>query len=193
MSSLKERIDQLEQDLKATPMRISVFRDLPFAILRYDPAEEWTLRSEQRLLATRLQMARREVVTISLADLLWEAIEECEGIDVLVRQERRDGFAAAQSQVTTYLSDPKWAPLADLLAQRLAGLDPTRQIVFLTRAAALAPDHFPISSLLDRMQGRTEVTTILFYPGIQEGELQLRFMNMPHRNALGTYRVKLYS
>ena len=65
MSSLKERIHQLEQDLKATPMRISVFRDLPFAILRYDPAEEWTLRSEQRLLATRLQAAGREVVSSS--------------------------------------------------------------------------------------------------------------------------------
>ena len=34
MLSLEERIDLLESDLKAVPMRISVYHDLPFAILR---------------------------------------------------------------------------------------------------------------------------------------------------------------
>ena len=41
MLSLKERIDLLERDLTAVPPRISVYHDLPFAILRYDPDEEW--------------------------------------------------------------------------------------------------------------------------------------------------------
>ena len=50
MSSLKERIERLEADLKAVPPRISVYHDLPFAILRYDPPEEWILRREARLL-----------------------------------------------------------------------------------------------------------------------------------------------
>ena len=54
MLSLKERIDLLEVDLRADPPRISVYRDLPFAILRYDPDQEWELRRELRLLATRL-------------------------------------------------------------------------------------------------------------------------------------------
>ena len=43
MSSLKDRIELLEDDLKAVPPRISVYHDLPFAILRYDPSEEWEL------------------------------------------------------------------------------------------------------------------------------------------------------
>ena len=43
MSSLKERIELLESDLKAVPPRISVYHDLPFAILRYDPGDEWEL------------------------------------------------------------------------------------------------------------------------------------------------------
>jgi hypothetical protein len=55
MSSLKERIDLLENDLKAVPSRINVYHDLPFAILRYDPTDEWELRREVRLLATRLE------------------------------------------------------------------------------------------------------------------------------------------
>ena len=44
MSSLNNRIELLENDLKAIPPRISVYHDLPFAIFRYDPEEEWTLR-----------------------------------------------------------------------------------------------------------------------------------------------------
>jgi hypothetical protein len=190
--SLKEQLEPLENDLKATPMRISVFRDLPFAILRYDPQDEWKLRHEARLLATRLAEIGREVVTISFADLLWEALEECEGLDAIVRLEQRSGFQAAQAQITKYLSDPVWAPLPDLLAQKLAALDPRRQIAFLMRTAAMAPHVYYMSMLLEQMKGRTEVTTILFYPGAREGENQLRFMNLPSRDALGTYRVKIY-
>jgi len=36
MSSLKNKIDPLESDLKAVPPRINVYHDLPFAIMRYD-------------------------------------------------------------------------------------------------------------------------------------------------------------
>jgi hypothetical protein len=53
MSSLRQRIELLEADLKAVPPRVSVYHDLPFAILRYNPTEEWELRREVRLLATR--------------------------------------------------------------------------------------------------------------------------------------------
>ena len=61
MSSLKDRIELLEDDLKAVPPRISVYHDLPFAILRYDPTEEWDLRREVRLLATRLETTGKTV------------------------------------------------------------------------------------------------------------------------------------
>ena len=37
MSSLKDSIALLESDLIAEPPRINVYRDLPFAIMRYDP------------------------------------------------------------------------------------------------------------------------------------------------------------
>ena len=88
MSSLKERIELLEDDLKAVPQRVSVYHDLPFAILRYDMHDEWSLRREVRLLATRLQEAGREVHTISMSELLWEAIEKSEGLEAVVELER---------------------------------------------------------------------------------------------------------
>src|SRR5262245_49882195 len=192
VSSLKERIELLENDLKAVPPRISVYHDLPFAILRYDPTEEWDLRREVKLLATRLEATGKEVHIIPMSDFLWKAIEESEGLDEVVALEQSRGYLAAQDQVTTYLSDRDWRPLAGLLAERLAGLDPAKNIASLTRAGAMAPGNYHMSKLLDQMQGKTRVTTILFYPGSIEGTTGLRFMNLKDREALGNYRVKIY-
>jgi hypothetical protein len=192
MSSLKERIELLESDLRAVPLRISVYHDLPFAILRYDPTDEWELRREVKLLATRLGATGKEVNEIRIPEFLWRAIDETEGLDEIVDLERSRGYLAAQDQVTTYLSDGDWRPLAGLLAERLANLDPSRNVVFLTRVAAMAPGIYHMSKLLDQMHGKTRVTTILFYPGSIEGTTGLRFMNLKDRVALGNYRVKIY-
>jgi BREX protein BrxB len=192
MSSLKERIELLENDMRAKPPRISVYHDLPFAILRYDPAEEWELRREVRLLATRLEGIGKEVYIIPMSEFLWRAIEETEGLDAIAELERERGYLAAQDQVTTYLSDRDFRPLAQLLAERLNQYDPGKTVAFLTRVAAMAPGIYHMSKLLDLMQGKTRVTTILFYPGSIEGTTGLRFMDLKDRDALGNYRVKIY-
>ena len=192
MSSLSADIRRLEEDLTANPMRISAYHDLPFAILRYDAEEEWDLRREARRLAVRLNNAGKRVHTISLADLMWEAIEDCEGLDAVVELEKDRGFEVAQQQVTSYLSDPDWRPLPDILAELLEPLDPERDVAFLVRASAMAPALYHMSRLLDEMQGRTQVTTILFYPGTLEGTTGLRFMGLKSREAMGNYRVKIY-
>src|SRR5215218_10171995 len=79
-SSLRASIRELEADLTAKPMRISAYHDLPFAILRYDPEEEWSLRREAKHLATRLHNAGKRVQTVSLVELLWKAIDDAEGL-----------------------------------------------------------------------------------------------------------------
>src|SRR4051795_7003721 len=100
MLSLKDRIEHLESDLKAVPQRISVYHDWPFAILRYDPAEEWELRREINWLGTRLENVGKEVHTISMSEFLWKAIDESESMDVLVGLEREESYRRAQDQVT---------------------------------------------------------------------------------------------
>ena len=87
---------------------------------------------------------------------------------------------------------PGLATPADLLAERLQEYDPAKTIAFLTRVAAMAPGIYHISKLLDQMQGKTRVMTILFYPGSIEGTTGLRFMDLKDREALGNYRVKIY-
>lgn len=198
MSSLKDSIDHLESDLRAVPPRINVYHDLPFAIMRYDPTDEWNLRREIKLLATRLEAVGKEVHIIPMSELLWSALEKVrqkddeEGLDAVTTLERERGYVEAQQQVTTYLSSKVWVPLWDLLAERLASISPENSVVLLTRVAAMSPGIFHMSMLLDKMQGKTKVATILFYPGSIEGTTGLRFMDLKDRDALGNYRVKIY-
>ena len=198
MSSLKDSIAPLESDLKSVPTQISVYQDLPFAIMRYDPTDEWELRREIKLLATRLEAVGKEVHIIPMSELLWAALEQVhekdddEGLEAVIALEKERGYMEAQQQVTTYLSSKVWVPLWDLLADRLASINPENSVVFLTRVAAMSPGIFHMSMLLDKMQGKTKVTTILFYPGSIEGTTGLRFMDLKDRDALGNYRVKIY-
>src|SRR5436305_11435214 len=126
MSSLKDSIAPLESDLKAVPPRISVYHDLPFAIMRYDAADEWELRQEIKLLAARLEAVGKEVHIIPMSELLWSALEKVhqkdddEGLEAVIALEEERGYVEAQEQVTTYLSSKVWIPLWDLLAERLA-------------------------------------------------------------------------
>jgi hypothetical protein len=199
MSSLKDSIAPLESDLKAVPPRISVYHDLPFAIMRYDPTDEWELRREIKLLATRLEAVGKEVHIILMSELLWSALgkvhqkDDDEGLEALIELEKGRGYLEAQQQVTTYLSSKVWIPLWDLLAERLASISPENSVVFLTRVAAMSPGIFHMSMLLDKMHGKIKVATILFYPGSIEGTTGLRFMDLKDRDALGNYRVKIYS
>ncbi|MCX8207897.1 MAG: DUF1788 domain-containing protein [Methanothrix sp.] len=192
MLSLKERIELLESDLTADPPRVSVYHDMPFAILWYRPADEWMMRREVNLLASRLRDHGKNVRMISLAELLWEAIDKSEGMDVLIELERSMGFEEAQRQVSTYLTDPDYMPLSDLLANQLIDLDPKKDVAFLIRAASMAPAIYPMSRLLNEMHGRTMVTIILFYPGTLEGTTGMPFMDLKDREVYGNYKVKIY-
>jgi hypothetical protein len=198
MSSLKDSIAPLESDLKAVPPRINVYHDLPFAIMRYDPADEWELRREIKLLATRLEAVGKEVHIIPMSELLWSALEKVrqkdddEGLEAIIELEKERGYVEAQQQLTTYLSSKVWIPLWDLLAERLAPIRPQNSVVFLTRVAVMSPAILHVSMLLDKMHGKTKVATVLFYPGSIEGTTGLRFMDLKDREALGNYRVKIY-
>jgi len=193
MSSLKERVRTLEADLKASPMRHYIYHDLPFAIFCYVPNQEWAMRREIDLLKTRLENdTDRKIASISLAELLWQAIDESEGIEAVEALERQSGFEEAQLQIQDYLSDPDWRPLPDLLAERLDSLDPDCHIVFIVRASALAPNIYRVSKLLDEMKGRTRVPCVLFMPATTEGS-GLRFMGIAENEGRGSYHTKVYA
>ena len=195
MPSLEEHFSIIEKDLTITPVRISAYHDLPFAIFRYDPWEEFQCRKRMRLLSISLEQNHQKMVTfISLGEILWKVIHATEGLDAIVAEEKQFGFDRCQVTINNLLSDSDFLPLPDVLESRMKDLDPEKDVVFLVRAGALAPSIFRCSALLDQMHGRTMVPIILFYPGTSEGNTDLRFMNIQEKANLGAYnyRVKIY-
>ena len=194
MSSLKERIEQLERDLTAEPIRISAYHDLPFAIFRYPPEDEFMVRKQIALFVTRLTNKGKRARVVSLARLMWRAVMDTEGLEELIKVEKAMGFQRAQETLSVILSDRDFMPLSDMLEEELKGLDPQKYVVFLVRVGALAPGIYRSAKLLDEMYGRTMVPMILFYPGTMEGERGLRFMDLPGRGDAGAYnyRVRIY-
>lgn len=190
-TQLDERLRQLESDLVAEPPRISAYSELPCALFRYDPAAEWGFRRELHKLVTRLENRGHKVHMVSLAEFVWRAVDEVEGLDPIVQLEKTQGWEATQRQINVYLSDPDFLCLPRAIADRVAGLKPTVDIVFLWRAAALSPGIYLLSKLLDELKGHLAVPTVLFFPGIFD-EHGLRFMGLTDRETAMNYRVKIY-
>src|ERR1700752_606001 len=100
--------DQLEPVLMQTDPRpqISAYHDMPYAIFRYSPEDEFAVRKEITLLRTRLEQAGKRVTVISLADCMRSALEQ-EGLDIaaLAGAETSVGIGATIETVHEILSD----------------------------------------------------------------------------------------
>jgi hypothetical protein len=70
MSDLEQRLKySLEPVLEMLDPRerISAYHDMPYALFRYDPDEEFELRKQVTLLETRLSQKGKRIKRISLA------------------------------------------------------------------------------------------------------------------------------
>jgi len=195
MSSLEKNLKKLEEDLVAEPPRISAYHDLPFAIFRYCPEDEFELRNRLRLCAFGLEQNHgKHVHFISLAELVWKVILKEQGLDYLVKVEKTRGFKAGQDHVNSLLSSPHFHPISNEVLKCLDGYDPKKNLVFLVRAGGFSPLIYRPSVLLDELHQRTMVPVIFFYPGGASGTTDLCFYNLPGIGNTGAYnyRVKVY-
>jgi hypothetical protein len=192
MPDWKERLTkQLEPLLKQSDPRqqISAYHDMPYAIFRYPPEEEFAVRQQVSLLRTRLEQIGKRVTTISLAECLNEALEaEDMGPEALVDAEKSVGLEATVDTIFQILSE--YQPLDELVARRIPDdADPQRDLVFILRAGALFP-VYRTSSLLEQLKGKVHVPAVLFYPGELDGAAGLRFMGV--LDAEHNYRPKIF-
>jgi hypothetical protein len=195
VSSWADSLDQLKSDLTAHPMRIAAHQDMPFAIFRYAPSDEFLLRKQLRLMAITLQQEHgRKVTFVSLSRLVWNAVQTHGGTDYLYKTESTRGFHAAQQHVNHLLTSPDFQPASDALLLAMAALNPDKDMVFLVRAGGFAPGIFRVSVLLDGLHRQTKVPVILFYPGSARVGTDLRFYDIPADGNLGVYnyRVRVY-
>ena len=190
MTDLEHRVRTVLEPILELPdprARLSAYHDMPYAIFRYDPGDELELRKQVSLLSTRLGQTGKRVTRISLAECLEEALLSQNSMEEWVRAERHQGTATLVETVHEVLSS--YAPLVDLVASRLpADPDPLRDVVFLLRTGALFPVYRTFS-LLEQLQGRVTVPSILFYPGTLDGAAGLRFMGV--LDAEHNYRPKI--
>jgi len=192
MSDWKKRLTQaLEPILREGDPRpkISAYHNMPYAIFRYPPDDEFAVRGEVTMLRTRLEQAGKRVTVISLATCLEMALER-EGItsDEIKMTEEMTGTATMVDTVHKVLSE--YQPLDALVAEQLPEkASPLTDVVFITRAGALFP-FYRTSSLLEQLKGKVEVPAVLFYPGELDGAAGLRFMGV--LDAEHNYRPKIF-
>jgi len=192
MSDWKRRLtSDLEPILRKQDPRaeISAYHNMPYAIFRYPPSDEFDVRQQVTMLRTRLEQAGKQVTTISLAKCLATALERT-GLTPqrIARAEKSAGTHKMVDTVHKVLSSRQ--PLDELVAEQLPeSADPLRDIVFITRAGALFP-FYRTSSLLEQLKGKVHVPAVLFYPGELDGAAGLKFMGI--LDAEHNYRPKIF-
>lgn len=191
MSSFSKGLSELEAILERDPRGIDDYAANPFGVLVYDPSEEFLLRTAVTSLQARLS-GTRTVKTVSLAELLGQALEEQLAKERLTRKElfaieTAQGFGDTASQITALLD--RESSLVTLIAAAAEGLDDRRDVLFLVRAGILYP-FYRVSPILESLSRHTRVPTVLCYPGRREGQTGLHFLN--HQDALRGYRQRIF-
>jgi Domain of unknown function (DUF1788) len=164
MSDLENRMKRdLEPVLElADPReRISAYHDMPYALFRYEPDEEFDLRKQATLLETRLTQKGKRVKRISLAECLDEAMCSQRPFQDWFAAEREQGTDTIVETVHSVLSE--YAPLVDLVTARMPDEpNPLRDIVLILRTGALFPVYRTFS-LLEQLKGRVTVPRTLCF------------------------------
>ena len=191
MTDFEKRLRNDLEPLLASPdprEKISAYHDMPYALFRYDPEQEFSLRREITMLTTRLTQKGKRITRISLAQCLHDAITSQRPLEDWYEAERAGTVEDTVQTVTNILEER--APLVDLVAKRMpADPDPHTDVVLINRTGALFPVYRTFS-LLEQLKGRVLVPTILFYPGDLDGAAGLRFMAV--LDAEHNYRPKIF-
>lgn len=204
-SALADSFDALRKDLiREDGPSISTMRNYRYAIVPYDPADEFKLRDHVQRTVGDLSAAGWVVHTVSLHKLLLRRIRAL-GDDVRQRliAAERAAAAVAPERGINYLRGKLGRELdgpegiaADVAREIAAFADANperaeRMVAFVGRAGALYP-FFRVSALLKHLDGRTRnVPVVLLYPGERRGDAGLSFMGelAPDRD----YRPRIYS
>lgn len=149
----------------------------PYYVYVYPPNDEYRVRAEMRDLEQWLRVRDINVVSISLAELFWQAIDESDFAEQIEEEEKRspnDPFVLENLQISLSQILQQPPTLAERVVRALEGL-PSRTAVFLYRAGALYP-CFRTSSVLDDLRERVALPLVLLYPGRLVGQYGLSFM-----------------
>jgi hypothetical protein len=203
-SPLQEAFAALRRDLiQEDGPRISTMRNYRFAIMQYDPTDEFKLRAEVQRLTTDLVATGWVVLSISLQKLFLDRIraQGDEWVDRVTQMEARmadiklgRGLNYLKSKLSPLIEGPDGlaADCSSLICE-YADSHPDsvdRTVALIGRAGALYP-FIRTSALLRHLDGRTRnVPVVLLYPGERRGPTGLSFMGI--LNPDSDYRPRIY-
>ncbi|MFM7165069.1 MAG: DUF1788 domain-containing protein [Planctomycetaceae bacterium] len=201
---LTEVFNALKSDLiQEDGPRISTMRNYRFAIVPYDPKDEFALRREVRKLHTDLVSSGWMVLSINLQKLLLDRVRS-QGEDFVRRLIEREKRTAGRSidraiqDLQTRLSPLIEGPdgiaadcsrlICSYAEEHPEAID--RTVAIIGRAGALYP-FLRSSALLRHLDGRTQnVPVVLLYPGERRGDKGLSFMGQVDPDS--DYRPRIY-
>jgi hypothetical protein len=201
---LDEALVALRRDLISDGgPRISTMRNYRFAILQYDPKEEFRLRKGVQKLSSELSANGWVVLSISLQKLLLERVRRQGGdwAERVIQMERtmteigsERGLGYLKSKLAPLIEGPEG--IAADCAKRISEYveahpeNAPRTLALIGRAGALYP-FFRSSALLKHIDGRTRnVPVVLLYPGERRGSTGLSFMGILSPD--NDYRPRIY-
>jgi hypothetical protein len=201
---LHEAFGALRRDLiHEDGPRISTMRNYRFAILQYEPDQEFVLRSQVQRLSADLVANGWMVLSLDLHKLLLDRVREQgeEWLQRVVEMEARmakispeRGLNYVKSKLTPLIEGPDGMAadcsriICEYADQHPDSVD--RTLAVIGRAGALYP-FFRSSALLRHLDGRTrQVPVVLLYPGKRRGESGLSFMGI--LNPDSDYRPRIY-
>lgn len=183
-STLERTFKALKKDLlRDGGPQISTTRNYNFAIVPYDPNQEFTVRGHVSRLSDELRDAGWSTATIALHTLLLERLRGLgdDYLQSLITREKRlakKSPARALNHLSERIVQEIEGPdglAADVVReiQRLMDENPDnreRTVVFIARAGALYP-FFRTSALLKHVADHTQnIPVVLLYPGTLIGE-----------------------
>ncbi|NOY28206.1 MAG: DUF1788 domain-containing protein [Oligoflexia bacterium] len=178
-------------------------RNYRFAIVPYDPSEEFRLRGQVQKLSNELVANGWVVLSISLQKLLLDRVraQGQDWVDRVIEIEKRTsaiqperGLNYLKSKLALLIDGPNGiaADCSRVISQYADAHPDTidRTLALVGRAGALYP-FFRSSALLRHLDGRTRnVPVVLLYPGERRGLTGLSFMGILSPD--NDYRPRIY-
>jgi hypothetical protein len=202
--NLKEKVEELKRDLlNPNGPQISTMNNYSFAILQYEPAEEFLMRELINELVNEMRQYGWKVKNVDLFDLMIKRLKsenDEETIKEIIDGEKRLFKRKGITRSLKYLEQTMVGDLegaegiaSDVIKEielLVGDSDPSQTLIFISRAGAIYP-FYRTSGLLRYLDGKTSnVPVILLYPGSRPGVTSLSFMDEHQPDS--DYRPRIY-
>ncbi len=183
--------------------RISTMRNYRFALLQYNPVNEYAVRQDTQRLFSDLKASGWEVLPLDLQKLMLKrvAAQGDDFVEKVIAMEKRmatietsRGLGYLKDKITPLIEGPNGIA-ADCSREILAHVKKhpekvDRTLALIGRAGSLYP-FFRSSALLRHLDGQTHnVPVVLLYPGERRGPTSLSFMGVLDPDS--DYRPRIY-